>query len=325
MPDDPWAGPSKWEYWELHEMNTLGGDATQDENLQPHHYASRSTSRLRADSHAPSQNSTVMTRSRATSTAALSAIENEKTERPPPNPKRFRINTRPHWVDSKDDEDEDQHTLKVKPTGQLLKTPSQSHARRRNHASSTASERPPSTADRLDPRVCNDGYINPYEAETSKFLEKSSDDSGLFGGHRTPARGKKWDLARENEAPLPRHAPKRETAVLRTPPINSYHKAIVTDQESRWVNYETLKQQIPGYGKPWIGDQQESYIQAAINTLADRGRRSKWYNRAQVNISFPDPSGKSPIAWSIPNDLENGFQPTWKAAQQYVFGVFKSM
>ena len=98
--------------------------------------------------------------------------------------------------------------------------------------------------------MSQDGFIDTYEdlSHTEKKPE-----TGFFGGHREPVRGRKWDHAREGDPVI------MQSGVLPTSsPWRTYIKSSMygpaISEDAKQVDEEFLQQQTPGYQKPWRGD-----------------------------------------------------------------------
>jgi hypothetical protein len=78
-------------------------------------------------------------------------------------------------------------------------------------------------------------------------------ETGFFGGHREPVRGRKWDHARDRNPVI------MQSGVLQTAsPWRTYIKSTMYGpaliEDGKRVDEDFLQRQTPGYEKPWRGD-----------------------------------------------------------------------
>ncbi len=95
-----------------------------------------------------------------------------------------------------------------------------------------------------------DGFVDTYE-EISKKPE-----TGFFGGHKEPVKGRKWDHAREGEPVIMQSGVQSNST-----PWGAYVKASMygppLNEDGELVDQDFLQNQTPGYHKPWRGDIEE--------------------------------------------------------------------
>jgi len=168
--------------------------------------------------------------SRNTQTSASTRAENRAAQRD--------VRTLPPWIDSYEEGEE---ILKTQPTDRLLSSPSRVHAPQHQYAPSN----PPR-------RMSQDGYIDTYDDVSHGVTEKKP-ETGFFGGHKDPVKGRKWDHAREGDPVI------MQSGVFPTSsPWRMYIKSSMygpaLEEDGKQVDEEFLQQQTPGYQKPWRGD-----------------------------------------------------------------------
>ena len=129
--------------------------------------------------------------------------------------------------------------------------------------------------------MSQDGYIDIYDDAAHGMAEKKV-DTGFFGGHREPVKGRKWDHARDGDpiimqsGVLPRSSPWRTFIKA-----SMYGPAISEDSEKKDDKF--LQDQTPGYEKPWRGDlESNDSPDTLMNLLHSQKRRRSLFKRAQV-------------------------------------------
>jgi len=126
-------------------------------------------------------------------------------------------------------------------TDKLLNSPNRAHSAQHHHTPAQTSR-----------RVSQDGFIDTYD-DVSNGVNDKKPETGFFGSHREPVRGRKWDHKRDGEPVIMR------SGVLPTSsPWRTYIKASMYGpapyEDTKRVNEEFLSQQTPGYERPWRGD-----------------------------------------------------------------------
>jgi hypothetical protein len=113
-------------------------------------------------------------------------------------------------------------------------------------------------------------------------MNEKKQDTGLFGGHREPVRGRKWDHVREGDPVI------MKSGVLATsPPWSTYIRASMygpgSNEDCNRVDDHFLGEQTPGYEKPWRGDLENNN---QPDTLSNLLHIKKWqrplFKRVQV-------------------------------------------
>jgi hypothetical protein len=172
------------------------------------------------------------------------------------------------WIDFFEDGDERPST-----PDKVLSSPSRAHAAQHNYSATNTAR-----------RISQDGYVDPYEDVLHGTGDKKP-DTGFFG-HREPVRGRKWDHAREGDPVI------MQSGVLPTSsPWRSYVKASMygpglTDDGER-VDQSFLRQQTPGYEKPWRGDLEgNDNSDTLAGLLHSKKRRKSTLHRFQVRIKI---------------------------------------
>lgn len=172
------------------------------------------------------------------------------------------------WIDSFE-EGEDANT---KPTDKLLSSPTRAHSAQHHYTPSTTAR-----------RMSQDGYIDNYDDAAHGMTEKRN-DTGFFGGHREPVKGRKWDHAREGDPVI------LQAGVLPSPsPWRTYIKASMygpgSTEDAERKDEQFLRQQTPGYEKPWRGDLEgNDEPDTLANLLHNKKRQRSLIKRAQVCI-----------------------------------------
>jgi hypothetical protein len=129
--------------------------------------------------------------------------------------------------------------------------------------------------------MSQDGYIDDYDDMANGMAEKKN-ETGFFGGHREPVKGRKWDHARQGD-PVIMHS----GAIPSSSQWRTYIKASMygpAHDEDREIKDERfLQQQTPGYEKPWRGDMDSNHDPEGLsNLLHNRKRQRSLIKRAQV-------------------------------------------
>jgi hypothetical protein len=141
------------------------------------------------------------------------------------------------WIDSF--EENEDAPLHAKPADRLLSSPSRAHSAQ-HHYTSLHPER----------RVSQDGFVDMYD--DMAHTEKKS-ETGFFGSHREPVKGRKWDHAREGDPVIMRSAVRPTSSPWRTYIKSSMYGPALCEDGKR-VDEDFLQLQTPGYQKPWRGD-----------------------------------------------------------------------
>jgi len=100
--------------------------------------------------------------------------------------------------------------------------------------------------------MSQDGYVDTYDDASHGMNEKKT-DTGFFGGHREPVRGRKWDHARDGDPVIMQSGVLPTSSPWRTYIRSSMYGPSLTE-DGKMVNEDFLRQQTPGYEKPWRGD-----------------------------------------------------------------------
>jgi len=158
--------------------------------------------------------------------------------------------------------------LGVKST--LLSPPSKAHAAEHHHATN-----------QVERRVSQDGYVYTMD-ESSNGIHERKTDTGFFG-HKEPVRGRKWDHARDGEPVIMKSGIPQLSS-----PWGTFIKASMygppLSEDSKRVGEEFLRQQTPGYEKPWRGDLEsnEDPDSTIAGLLHSKKKRRTFLNRFQV-------------------------------------------
>jgi hypothetical protein len=139
------------------------------------------------------------------------------------------------WIDSYEEGEE---ILNSKPTDRLL-APSRVHPPQHQFVPSN-----------LPRRMSQDGFVDTYDDVSQGGLEKKP-ETGFFGGHKEPVKGRKWDHARDGD-------PVIMQSLSTSSPWRMYIKSSMygpaQEEDGKVVDANFLQQQTPGYQKPWRGD-----------------------------------------------------------------------
>ena len=121
--------------------------------------------------------------------------------------------------------------------------------------------------------------------EASKGIHEKRTETGFFG-HKEPVRGRKWDHARDGEpvimkSGIPQHSSPWGTFIKSSmygPPLS---------ESAKRVDEEFLRQQTPGYEKPWRGDLESNEDPDSTFTglLYSKKKRRTFINRFQVSYN----------------------------------------
>lgn len=148
------------------------------------------------------------------------------------------VRTLPPWIDSVEDEDA---LLTTNPMDRLLSAPSKAHSAQHHYA--------PTQAPR---RQSQDGYVDTYE-DASLGMNGKKQETGFFGVHREPVRGRKWDHARDGDPVIMQSGVHPTSSPWKTYIKSSMYGPALTEDGKR-VDEDFLQRQTPGYEKPWRGD-----------------------------------------------------------------------
>ena len=123
--------------------------------------------------------------------------------------------------------------------------------------------------------MSQDGFVDTYD-DISGVPEKKA-ETGFFGGHKDPVKGRKWDHARQGDPVIMQSLPTSS-------PWRTYIKSSMygpaLEEDGKRVDPEYLRQQTPGYQKPWIGDIADDEKMAGL--LHNKKRQRSFIQRVQV-------------------------------------------
>jgi hypothetical protein len=130
-------------------------------------------------------------------------------------------------------------------------------------------------------RTSQDGYVDTYDDALHGVAEKKS-ETGFWGGHREPVRGRKWDHKRDGDPII-----LQSDAVPRMSPWRTYVKSTMygpaLEEDRRPVDEEFLQQQTPGYEKPWRGDLEgNAESDTLVGIFHNKKRQKSLLKRLQV-------------------------------------------
>lgn len=117
-------------------------------------------------------------------------------------------------------------------------------------------------------------------------MSEKKTDTGFFGVHREPVRGRKWDHAREGDPVIMKTAaPSTSSSWLSYVRSSMYGPGIT--EESKRMDEEFLEQQTPGYQKPWRGDLEARADPEALSGLLHLKKQRKTFF-ARLQVCLPD-------------------------------------
>lgn len=182
------------------------------------------------------------------------------------------VRTLPSWIDSYE-EGQESHAHN-KPDARRLVTPPKSH--NAHHNSSPA---------KTERRISKDGYEDSGD-EWSGNHEKAP-ERGIFGGHKEPERGRRWDHAREHTPVIMQTGPDSGADSWRTFVKASMYGPGLADEGKR-VDEKFLAELTPGYQQPWRGDAEGDDVENGLGLLHlhNKKQRRKWYLRIQVCLDL---------------------------------------
>ena len=171
------------------------------------------------------------------------------------------------WIDSLEESD-DLLEQSRPATTYPLPTPQRVHAAQHQHTPTS----PPR-------RISQDGYVDSH---TDEAEEKRKPETKFFGGLREPVKGRKWDHARESDPVF-----LRSSALSHASPWQRYLRASMygrgPDQDGEVMDEGFLREQTPGYERPWrgdvVGDEDPGNL---TNLLRNKKKRKTLARRIQV-------------------------------------------
>jgi len=150
-----------------------------------------------------------------------------------------------------------------------LSLPSKAHAAEHHH-----------TATQPERRVSQDGFVYV----TDEASNEKRTDTGFFG-HKEPVRGRKWDHARDGDPVIMMSGIPQQSSPWGTF-IKSSMYGHPLSRDSKRVDEDFLREQTPGYEKPWRGDLEsnEDPDSTIAGLLHSKKKRRTLLNRFQVCI-----------------------------------------
>jgi len=170
------------------------------------------------------------------------------------------------WVASYEEEDDGN----PKAPSQMISSLPRAHAAQHHYAPGPSFAR----------RTSQDGFVETVkEGSNAKKPE-----TGFFGGHREPVKGRKWDHIRDAE-PVIMQGGDIPTASPWVPFIRSSMYAPAPNEDRKIVTPEFLQQQTPGYERPWRGDLEQGEGSEKFSALIySKKKRKSLLVRFQVCI-----------------------------------------
>jgi len=174
------------------------------------------------------------------------------------------------WIDSFEEGDDAQPTDSLLSHGEPT-SPSRVHSAQHHH-----------TPTQPHRRVSQDGYVDDYEDS-----EERKPETGFFGGHKEPVKGRKWDHKRDGAPPAPKPDEREISPWLNlSSPWRIYIKSSMygpsQSEDSKRVDEEFLQSQTPGYQKPWRGDLEGHDPEKLSGLLHSKKQRKTLIKRVQV-------------------------------------------
>ncbi|EKD18715.1 uncharacterized protein L3040_002141 [Drepanopeziza brunnea f. sp. 'multigermtubi'] len=165
------------------------------------------------------------------------------------------VKSLPPWVASYEDEDD---IPSSQPSDRVLSSLPRAHSAQHHYAPTNPTR-----------RISQDGFIDSIDEET-----KAKNETGFFGGHREPVKGRKWDHIRDSE-PVIMHEADMPSSSAWVPFIKSSMYAPARNEDRKIVTPEFLRQQTPGYDKPWRGDLENGEESEKFSTLLYSKKKRK--------------------------------------------------
>lgn len=107
-------------------------------------------------------------------------------------------------------------------------------------------------------------------------------DTGFFGVHREPVRGRKWDHARDKEPVILQAGASQADSPWRIYIKSSMYGPGLTEDPKK-VDPEFLQQQTPGYLRPWRGDlENDGDPEKGLNVFRSKKKQRTLFMRVQV-------------------------------------------
>ncbi|TVY38637.1 Regulator of phospholipase D [Lachnellula subtilissima] len=192
--------------------------------------------------------------SRNTHTSTSTRAENRAAQR--------YVRTLPSWIDSFEEGDD------ASPTDRLISSPSRAHSAQHHH-----------TPAKPHRRVSHDGWVDVDDMNAAPKQE-----TGFFGGHKEPVKGRKWDHKRDSE---PVFMTGGDNPYIPTPssPWGMYIKSSMygpsQSEDAKRVDEAFLQSLTPGYEKPWRGDLEGGDPEKLSGLLHSKKRRMTLLKRVQ--------------------------------------------
>lgn len=109
--------------------------------------------------------------------------------------------------------------------------------------------------------------------DEAAHLHARKPETGFLGGHKEPAKGRKWDHVREGEPVMPKMPAAGTSPWLMYIKSSMYGPAQSEDVER--VNEDFLQSQTPGYQQPWRGDLEGGHDPEKLSGLLHSKKRRK--------------------------------------------------
>lgn len=166
-----------------------------------------------------------------------------------------RVRTLPIWIESF--EVSDLQGLRARAVDGLLAAPPQAHSAHHHYYTNAASP---------GRRRSKDGYVS--EEEEDAMLARIQ-ERGIFGTVRDPARGRKWDHARNDEpVVISKTVQSQSPWVINLVKSSMYGPAANEDRYQATEEY--LQNQTPGYFKPWRGEADEEKAEGLLHSRKEQ-------------------------------------------------------
>ncbi|TAQ91055.1 hypothetical protein B7494_g582 [Chlorociboria aeruginascens] len=156
-----------------------------------------------------------------------------------------------------------------RPRDRLLTPPSRAYSTQHHH-----------TPSQLPRRVSQDGFVDTYD-DVSHGMNERKAETGFFGSHRDPVKGRKWDHARDGDPVIMQSGVIPTSSPWRTYIVSSMYGP-ATSENSKSVNENLWQKQTQEYERPWRGDLDGNGDPEKLSGLLHgRKKRRNFFSRCQ--------------------------------------------
>lgn len=129
-------------------------------------------------------------------------------------------------------------------------------------------------------KISLDGYIDEFDEGSHGLVAKKA-ETGFFGGHKSTEKGRKFDQFRDAEPVIVQTGQTSRSPWSTFVRSSMYGPAL--NEDSEIVSSDVLRQQTPGYDKPWRGDlKNDDDPENLSGLLHSKRRRKTLWKRIQV-------------------------------------------